>query len=48
MAPNTATGKRGGVRAPTVIYPHGGPSAQAFRVFLPFKQVLVAEGFAVL
>ena len=46
--PHTATGKRGGTRAPTIIYPHGGPSAQAFRAFLPFKQLLVAEGFAVL
>jgi dipeptidyl aminopeptidase/acylaminoacyl peptidase len=46
--PHTATGRRGGTRAPTVVYPHGGPTAQAFRAFLPFKQVLVAEGFAVL
>ena len=46
--PHTATGKRGGTRAPTIIYPHGGPTAQAFRAFLPFKQLLVAEGFAFL
>ncbi|HEX6867317.1 MAG TPA: S9 family peptidase [Candidatus Limnocylindrales bacterium] len=45
--PNTATGKRGGTRAPVVIYPHGGPTSQAFRSFQPFKQVLVAAGFAV-
>ncbi len=46
--PHTATGKRGGTRAPVVIYPHGGPTSQAFRSFQPFKQVLVAAGFAVL
>ena len=46
--PLTATGKRGGKRVPTVIYPHGGPTGQAFRTFAPFKQLLVAEGFAVL
>jgi dipeptidyl aminopeptidase/acylaminoacyl peptidase len=46
-SPHTATGRRGGTRAPTVVYPHGGPTSQAFRAFLPFKQVLVAEGFAV-
>src|SRR3546814_14859100 len=45
--PHTATGKRGGTRAPVVIYPHGGPTGQAFRSFQPFKQVLVAAGFAV-
>ena len=26
--------------------PHGGPTGQAFRSFQPFKQLLVAEGFA--
>jgi len=46
--PHTATGKRGGIRVPTVIYPHGGPTDQAFRSFRPFKQLLVTEGFAVL
>jgi dipeptidyl aminopeptidase/acylaminoacyl peptidase len=45
--PQTATGKRGGTRVPTVIYPHGGPTGQAFRGFQPFKQLLVAEGFAI-
>ncbi|MEP6638873.1 MAG: S9 family peptidase [Chloroflexota bacterium] len=44
--PLAATGKRGGKRVPTVINPHGGPTGQAFRSFQPFKQLLVAEGFA--
>jgi dipeptidyl aminopeptidase/acylaminoacyl peptidase len=44
--PSGATGKRGGRRVPTVIYAHGGPTAQAFRYFSPFKQRLVADGFA--
>ena len=30
------------------MYPHGGPTWQAFRRFDPFKQLLVREGFAVL
>jgi dipeptidyl aminopeptidase/acylaminoacyl peptidase len=46
--PMTATGKRGGTRVPTVLNPHGGPTGQAFRSFSPFKQLLVAEGFAML
>ena len=46
--PLTATGKRGGKRVPTIIYPHGGPTGQSFRSFQPFKQLLVAEGFAML
>ena len=46
--PHTATGKRGGTRVPVVVFPHGGPTAQAFRSFIPFKQVLVAAGFAFL
>ncbi|MFL5715043.1 MAG: S9 family peptidase [Chloroflexota bacterium] len=46
--PNTATGRRGGTRVPVILSPHGGPTAQAFRSFIPFKQVLVAAGFAVL
>lgn len=46
--PSTATGKRGGRRVPTVVYPHGGPTSQTFRAFVPFKQLLVSEGFAVL
>jgi len=44
--PNTANGKRGGTRVPTLILPHGGPTGQAFRSFVPFKQLLVAQGFA--
>ena len=46
--PLRATGKRGGVRVPTVLIPHGGPTAQMLRGFSPFKQLLTAEGFAVL
>ena len=46
--PADATGKRGGRRVPTVVYAHGGPTGQTFRVFAPFKQRLVADGFAVL
>jgi dipeptidyl aminopeptidase/acylaminoacyl peptidase len=45
--PLAATGKRSGKRVPTIIYPHGGPTGQTFRSFQPFKQLLVAEGFAV-
>jgi dipeptidyl aminopeptidase/acylaminoacyl peptidase len=44
--PATATGKRGGRRVPTVVYAHGGPTAQTFRQFAPFRQRLVADGFA--
>ena len=46
--PSAATGKRGGRRVPTVVYAHGGPTGQTFRSFSPFKQRLVADGFAVL
>ena len=46
--PAGATGKRGGRRVPTVVYAHGGPTGQTFRGFAPFKQRLVADGFAVL
>ncbi len=46
--PAGATGKRGGARVPTVVALHGGPTAQSYRGWLPFKQVLVREGFAVL
>jgi dipeptidyl aminopeptidase/acylaminoacyl peptidase len=45
--PPAATGKRGGRRVPTLLYVHGGPTAQSLRTFIPFKQRLVAEGFAV-
>ena len=46
--PSAATGKRGGRRVPTIVYSHGGPTSQTFRGFVPFKQLLVAEGFAML
>jgi dipeptidyl aminopeptidase/acylaminoacyl peptidase len=46
--PAGATGKRGAAKAPVVLYPHGGPTWQAYRGFVPFKQLLVREGFAVL
>jgi dipeptidyl aminopeptidase/acylaminoacyl peptidase len=44
--PASATGKRGGKRVPTVIYPHGGPTWQSYRGFQPFKLLLANEGFA--
>src|SRR4051794_3849660 len=46
--PGTATGRRGATRVPTVIYPHGGPTWQAYRAWVPFKQLLVREGIAFL
>ena len=46
--PPPATGKRGGERVPTVVYLHGGPTGQSYRAWMPFKQILVREGFAVL
>ena len=46
--PASATGKRGATRVPTIVYPHGGPSWQAYRAWVPFKQFLVREGFAFL
>jgi dipeptidyl aminopeptidase/acylaminoacyl peptidase len=46
--PVLATGKRGGQRVPTIIYPHGGPTWQSYRAFQPFKLLLAREGFAVL
>jgi len=46
--PPRATGKRGGERVPTILWMHGGPTWQAFRSFLPFRQHLVREGFALL
>ena len=45
--PARATGRRGGLRVPTILYPHGGPRAQALRSWAPFKQLLVRAGFAV-
>ncbi|MDH5244753.1 MAG: prolyl oligopeptidase family serine peptidase, partial [Chloroflexota bacterium] len=44
--PAAATGKRGGRRVATIIHPHGGPTAQAFRAFNPFRTLLVREGYA--
>jgi dipeptidyl aminopeptidase/acylaminoacyl peptidase len=46
--PPVATGKRGGEKVPAVIYPHGGPTWQSYRAWLPFKQLLVSDGFALL
>jgi dipeptidyl aminopeptidase/acylaminoacyl peptidase len=46
--PMPATGKRGGRRVPTVVYPHGGPTWQSFRSFQPFKLLLAEAGFAFL
>jgi dipeptidyl aminopeptidase/acylaminoacyl peptidase len=46
--PPTATGKRGGRRAPTIIFPHGGPTWQAYRGFNPIKLLLAREGYAFL
>jgi dipeptidyl aminopeptidase/acylaminoacyl peptidase len=46
--PAAATGKRGATKVPVVVYPHGGPTWQAYRSFMPFKLLLVREGFAVL
>ena len=46
--PAAATGRRGGRKVPLVLYPHGGPTWQSYRGFVPFKQLLVREGFAVL
>jgi Tol biopolymer transport system component len=46
--PARATGRRGGERVPAVVYPHGGPTAQSLRSWIPFKQLLVREGFAFL
>ncbi len=45
--PGSATGRRGGDRVPAIIYPHGGPTAQSFRGWTPFKQLLVRDGMAV-
>ena len=46
--PASATGKRGAARVPAVLYPHGGPTWQAYRAWVPFKQLLAREGFAFL
>ena len=46
--PSGATGKRGGKRVPTIIYPHGGPTWQAYRSFAPFRLLLAKAGYAFL
>ncbi len=46
--PPSATGRRGGTKVPAVLYPHGGPTSQAFRAWAPFKQLLVRDGMAFL
>ena len=46
--PAPATGKRGGQRVPTIIYPHGGPTWQAYRSFAPIRLLLAREGYAFL
>jgi dipeptidyl aminopeptidase/acylaminoacyl peptidase len=46
--PPAATGKRGGRKVPTIIYPHGGPTWQAFRLFAPIRLLLAKEGYAFL
>jgi dipeptidyl aminopeptidase/acylaminoacyl peptidase len=46
--PSSATGKRGGRRVPTIVYPHGGPTWQSYRSFAPFRLLLAREGFAFL
>ena len=44
--PLRATGRRGGEKVAAILYPHGGPTSQALRSWVPFKQLLVREGFA--
>ena len=46
--PSGATGKRGGKRVPTIVYPHGGPTWQAYRSFAPFRLLLAKAGYAFL
>ena len=46
--PAAATGKRGGRRVATILYPHGGPTWQAYRAFVPFKLLLANAGYAFL
>jgi dipeptidyl aminopeptidase/acylaminoacyl peptidase len=36
-----------GRAVPVVVFPHGGPTWQAYRGWVPFKQLLAREGFAV-
>lgn len=37
-----------GEKLPSLVYVHGGPTAQWFQAFNPFAQLLVSRGFAVL
>jgi dipeptidyl aminopeptidase/acylaminoacyl peptidase len=46
--PSAATGRRGGRKVPTIIYPHGGPTWQAFRGFAPIRLLLARAGYAFL
>ena len=46
--PTSTTGKRGGRKVPTIIYPHGGPTWQAYRIFAPLRLLLAKEGYAFL
>lgn len=46
--PPAATGRRGGLSVPTIIHVHGGPTWQSFRDWVPFRELLVQEGFAYL
>jgi dipeptidyl aminopeptidase/acylaminoacyl peptidase len=46
--PEATRGRGAGKRVPAVVYPHGGPTWQAYRSWQPFKQLLVAEGMAFL
>ncbi len=46
--PAAATGKRGGRRVPTIVYPHGGPTWQAYRSFAPIRLLLAKAGYAFL
>lgn len=46
--PAAATGRRGGLTVPTIVHVHGGPTWQAFREWVPLRELLVQEGFAYL
>ena len=46
--PAGATGRRGAEKVSCVVYVHGGPASQSFRYWIPFKQLLVGLGLALL
>ena len=46
--PASTTGQRNADRVPAIVFAHGGPTANNFRSWHPFKQLLVREGFALL